>query len=342
MADVFEVQDEIARKIAEALRITLSPQEQEALAAKPTENLQAYDLYLRGKSFARRVTRQDPSSRCRCSRTRWRSTRAFALAHAAIAYTCAQYHWHFERAPAWIERAQGREPAARARSARTRPRSRSPRPGSSTPRAQYDEAVSRGPPGDRAQAGHARAPTTCWAARCSPPAATRRSPTSPRPRSRPPARTTTSTCRSRTRSGALGKSESAAQRRAAADPGRWRRTSRRCPEDARGRTLLAADYVARRTARRTRCARRASPWPCAPTTRWCIYNVRLRLRHARAQGARRSDALQKAWKAGFKDPSLGAPRPRPRDPARRSRVRAALSRKRPRAPAPEPPASRGR
>ena len=38
MADVFEVQDEIARKIAEALRVQLSPQEQEALAAKPTEN----------------------------------------------------------------------------------------------------------------------------------------------------------------------------------------------------------------------------------------------------------------------------------------------------------------
>ncbi len=44
MKDVFEVQDEIARSIAEALRITLTPQEQEALAAKPTENLQAYDL----------------------------------------------------------------------------------------------------------------------------------------------------------------------------------------------------------------------------------------------------------------------------------------------------------
>ena len=58
MEDVFEVQDEIARKIAEALRITLSPQEQEAIATKPTENLQAYDLYLRGKSYARR-DRQD-------------------------------------------------------------------------------------------------------------------------------------------------------------------------------------------------------------------------------------------------------------------------------------------
>ncbi|MGH9820803.1 MAG: protein kinase domain-containing protein, partial [Pyrinomonadaceae bacterium] len=59
MEDVFEVQDEIASKIAAALRITLSPQEQQALAAKPTENLQAYDLYLRGRNYARRVGRQD-------------------------------------------------------------------------------------------------------------------------------------------------------------------------------------------------------------------------------------------------------------------------------------------
>ena len=59
MRDVFEVQDEMARKIAEALRVTLSPEELEALAVKPTENLQAYDLYLRGKRYARRLTRQD-------------------------------------------------------------------------------------------------------------------------------------------------------------------------------------------------------------------------------------------------------------------------------------------
>ncbi len=59
MKDVFEVQDEIARKIAEALRVTLSPQELEALAIKPTEILQAYDLYLRGKRYARRQTLQD-------------------------------------------------------------------------------------------------------------------------------------------------------------------------------------------------------------------------------------------------------------------------------------------
>jgi len=44
MQDGFEVQDEIARKIAEALRVTLAPQGQVAPAAKPTENLPAHDL----------------------------------------------------------------------------------------------------------------------------------------------------------------------------------------------------------------------------------------------------------------------------------------------------------
>src|SRR6185436_1760342 len=59
MKDIFEVQDEIARKIAEALRITLTPQDLHVNATTPTENLQAYDLYLRGKSYARRLTRHD-------------------------------------------------------------------------------------------------------------------------------------------------------------------------------------------------------------------------------------------------------------------------------------------
>ena len=40
--------------IAEALRITLTPQEQAELAAKPTENLQAYDWLLRAMGAASR------------------------------------------------------------------------------------------------------------------------------------------------------------------------------------------------------------------------------------------------------------------------------------------------
>jgi serine/threonine protein kinase/tetratricopeptide (TPR) repeat protein len=105
MKDVFEVQDEIARKIAEALRVTLSPQEQQALAAKPTEDLQAYDLYLRGKSFARRLTRQDLEFALQMFENAVSLDVNFALAHAAISNACAQYHYHFERERKWIERA---------------------------------------------------------------------------------------------------------------------------------------------------------------------------------------------------------------------------------------------
>ncbi|MEO8216627.1 MAG: protein kinase [Acidobacteriota bacterium] len=105
MKDVFELQDEIARKIAEALRVTLSPQENEALAEKPTQDLQAYDLYLRGKSYARRLTRQDLDFALQMFENAVSLDSNFALAHAAIANACAQYHYHYERDPQWIKRA---------------------------------------------------------------------------------------------------------------------------------------------------------------------------------------------------------------------------------------------
>ena len=105
MKDVFEVQDEIARRIAEALRITLTPQEQQALATKPTENLQAYDLYLRGRSYTRRLTRQDLEFALSMFENAVTLDPDFALAHAAIAIACAQYHNLYERDTKWIDRA---------------------------------------------------------------------------------------------------------------------------------------------------------------------------------------------------------------------------------------------
>ena len=105
MQDVFEVQDEIAQKIAAALRITLSPQEQKALSAKPTENLQAYDLYLRGRNYARRVGRQDMQFALQMYENAVALDPEFAVAHAAVANVCAQFYYYFERQPQWIDRA---------------------------------------------------------------------------------------------------------------------------------------------------------------------------------------------------------------------------------------------
>src|SRR5271156_1581884 len=112
MKDVFEVQDEMARKIAEALRVTLSPQELEALADKPTENLQAYDLYLRGKRYARRQTRQDVEFALQMFDNAVALDPSFALAYASSANACAMYYSIFTRDQVWIERA--REASGRA------------------------------------------------------------------------------------------------------------------------------------------------------------------------------------------------------------------------------------
>jgi len=112
MKDVFEVQDEMARKIAEALRITLSPQELEALAVKPTENLQAYDLYLRGKRYARRQTRQDLEFALQMFENAVALDASFALAYAACANACAMFYCNYSREQVWVERA--REASGRA------------------------------------------------------------------------------------------------------------------------------------------------------------------------------------------------------------------------------------
>jgi TolB-like protein/Tfp pilus assembly protein PilF len=52
--DIFSVESEIAKRIAESLQAKLTGREEQALAAKPTNNPEAYDTYLRGLAFEAR------------------------------------------------------------------------------------------------------------------------------------------------------------------------------------------------------------------------------------------------------------------------------------------------
>jgi TolB-like protein len=51
MKDIFEVQDEIARSIAARLRVSLEGKREEPLVRAATKNLEAYELYLKGRAF---------------------------------------------------------------------------------------------------------------------------------------------------------------------------------------------------------------------------------------------------------------------------------------------------
>ena len=49
LKDVFEIQDEIARSIVDRLKVKLTAAQDQALGMRPTENVEAYELYLRGR-----------------------------------------------------------------------------------------------------------------------------------------------------------------------------------------------------------------------------------------------------------------------------------------------------
>ena len=76
------------------------------MAVKPTENLQAYDLYLTGKRYARRQTRQDLEFALQMFENAVAIDPSFALAYAASANVCAMFYCNYSRDQVWIERAR--------------------------------------------------------------------------------------------------------------------------------------------------------------------------------------------------------------------------------------------
>ncbi len=51
LTDIFSVESEVAKAIADQLRAHLTGQEEQVIAAKPTDNVEAYDVYLRGLAY---------------------------------------------------------------------------------------------------------------------------------------------------------------------------------------------------------------------------------------------------------------------------------------------------
>ncbi len=86
LTDIFGVEAEVAKSIADSLQATLSPQEKARVEAKPTTNADAYVLYLRAA-----ITRRGPIICCRIfgqraifTIKRLNSIPNFALAHARL------------------------------------------------------------------------------------------------------------------------------------------------------------------------------------------------------------------------------------------------------------------
>ena len=108
LIDIFGVEAEVAKRIADALSTTLSPQEKARVETKPTDNADAYVLYLRGREYQTRPDNflQDFRSAARLYEQAIALDPNFALAHARLSAVTSQiYHW-FEPTEATKQKAR--------------------------------------------------------------------------------------------------------------------------------------------------------------------------------------------------------------------------------------------
>jgi TolB-like protein len=95
LTDVFAIQSDIAQQIANALQARLTSVERKRLAARPTENAEAYDAYLQARDYHRRPGRLAQNYRAaeRLYAQAINLDQNFALAHAELADVHAQMYW---------------------------------------------------------------------------------------------------------------------------------------------------------------------------------------------------------------------------------------------------------
>lgn len=87
LADVFAIQEEIARTVSEKLSLKLTSAERQQLAKRPTENLKAYQFYLQGEVFLQRRSREDLLKAIRYYELAIVEDANYALAYCGLAET---------------------------------------------------------------------------------------------------------------------------------------------------------------------------------------------------------------------------------------------------------------
>ena len=98
LTDIFAIQDEITHAIVEQLKVKLLPQEKKNIAQTPTDNVEAYTYYLRGRQFMQRHSKSNYQLARRMFAKAVELDPLYARAYAGIA-DCDSFlflHYHLE------------------------------------------------------------------------------------------------------------------------------------------------------------------------------------------------------------------------------------------------------
>src|SRR5437870_2150725 len=107
LTDIFGVEGEVAKSIAESLQATLSPQEKARVETKPTTNADAYVLYLRARDYQTRPDNllQDFRSATNLYDQAIKLDPTFALAHARLSGAISNVYHFYEPIETWRQKA---------------------------------------------------------------------------------------------------------------------------------------------------------------------------------------------------------------------------------------------
>jgi TolB-like protein/Flp pilus assembly protein TadD len=103
LEDVFAIQDEIAKNIVQALKIKLSKEEKRALGKVKTQDVQAYDFYLRGREFFHQGRHKNIQYASEMFTRAIKKDLDYALAYAGIADCYSYLFLYFEKRQENIE-----------------------------------------------------------------------------------------------------------------------------------------------------------------------------------------------------------------------------------------------
>ena len=95
LADILAIQSEVAQQIATALKASLTPEDRARLAERPTGNIEAYDLYVKGRALYYHYRKQENEQGIELFRKALAVDPGFALAQAGLADGLAQRYGRF-------------------------------------------------------------------------------------------------------------------------------------------------------------------------------------------------------------------------------------------------------
>ena len=106
MEDVFSIQDEIARSISRALKGVLTDKEEKSASKAPTENVQAYEFYLRGRQLFHRHSRSGLEGARRLFKRACQLDSEYANAWAGIADCSSFMYMYWDSSESELREAQ--------------------------------------------------------------------------------------------------------------------------------------------------------------------------------------------------------------------------------------------